>query len=88
MIFFCKALGFDNNLIVPRADPVKPVVARGLRHISPINAGLQIVESDLGVRYDRLGLVGYGAFKAAVELSKADCWKGRQQYNQQTRHHQ
>ena len=86
--FLRKTLGFDNNLVVSRADSVKPVVARSLRLIGAIDAGLQIVECDLGVSYDRFGLVGYGAFNAAVELSNADCWKGRQQHNQQTRHHQ
>ena len=85
--FLRKALGFDNNLIVSRADSVKPVVTRGLRYIGAIDPGFRIVQSDLGVSYDRPGLVGHSALKAAVELSKAECWKGRQQHNQQARHH-
>jgi hypothetical protein len=74
-----KAPGFDNNLVVSRADSVKSVVARGLRRIGPIEVGLQIMESDLGASYHRSGLVGYGALNAAVELRVAPGQRQRQQ---------
>jgi hypothetical protein len=66
-----ESLSFHNNPVISRSNSIETEVTCIPCRISSFNVGLRVKKRDLGVRYDRSGLIGDGPFNAAVELGEA-----------------